>query len=202
MTWDQLASGVSIEKTKIALQANNIEVFIVENRDEARAKALELIPPGSEVMTMSSVTLETLGLTSEFNESGKFNSIKQKLSNMNRETQSEEMNKLGATPACAIGSVHAVTEDGKVLVASNTGSQLPAYAYAAQHVIWMVGTQKIVKNLEEGLKRIYEYCLVRESERMQKIAGKTSFVSKILIVNREIKEKRITMVLIKDVVGF
>ena len=66
---------------------------------------------------------------------------------MDRTTQARERAKLGATPDLAIGSVHAVTEDGHVLIASNTGSQLPAYVYAAGKVIWVVGAQKIIKNI-------------------------------------------------------
>lgn len=134
----------TVEKTIAALTTNGITAYSVETREEAKKKALELIPTGAEVMTMRSVTLDTIGLTQELNESEKFNSVRNKLKSMNPETQRAEMQKIGSAPEWAVGSVQAVTENGEVLVASNTGSQLAAYAFGAQHVIWIVGSQKIV----------------------------------------------------------
>jgi hypothetical protein len=153
---------------------------------------------------MSSVTIDTLGLSKEINETGKYNSVKAKLMKMDRKTQGLEMQKIGAAPEYALGSVHAVTEDGKLLIASNTGSQLPAYAFGASHVIWIVGTQKIVKDEDDGKKRIYEYVLPLESERINKVFNITvgSFVSKLLIINREIRPDRLTVILVKEKLGF
>jgi hypothetical protein len=115
-----------------------------------------------------------------------------------------EMRRLGAAPEWTIGSVHAVTEDGNIVIASNTGSQLPAYAYGAGHVVWVVGAQKVVKNLDEAMKRIYEYVLPLESERANKAYSMThgSFVSKMLIVNREVQSNRISMIIVKENLGF
>jgi len=200
--WSILASSESIEKAVEALIVNGINALVVENGQEAKKKVLELLPQDAEVMNMSSVTIDTLGLPKDINESGKYDSVKNKLSKMDRKTQGMEMQKLGAAPEYAVGSVHAVTEDGKVIIASNTGSQLSANAYAASHVIWVVGTQKIVKDLDEGMKRIYEYVLPLESERMQKIYGMGSFVSKLLIINKEIRPNRLTLILVKEKLGF
>ena len=122
---------------------------------------------------------------------------------MDRKTQGREMQKIGATPDWTIGSVHAVTEEGQVLIASNTGSQLPAYAYGSSHVIWVVGTQKIVKNIDQGIKRVYEHSLPLESERAKKAYGVPgSFVSKILIVNKEISPGRVVIIFINEKLGF
>ncbi len=201
--YDQLASSEQIEATIAALQANGINGLVVESGEEAKKKVLELLPEGTEVMTMTSVTLDTLGIAQEINESGKYDSVRVKLNAMNRETQGSEMQKLGAAPDWTVGSVHAVTEDGKVLIASNTGSQLPAYAYGAGHVVWVVGAQKIVKDVEAGLKRIYDYVLPLEAERAKKAYGAPgSFVSKLLVINRENIENRITIIFIKEVIGY
>ena len=158
--FDELADFPIIEKVAQALNSNGIEAIVVENGEEAKKKALEILPEGKEIMTMVSVTLDTISLSEEINkEEGKYKPIRDKLYAMDRETQAKEMKSLGSTPDWAIGSVHAVTEDGQILVASATGSQLPAYAYGATNVLWVVGGQKIVRNLEEGLKRIHEYTL-------------------------------------------
>ena len=123
---------------------------------------------------------------------------------MNRETQGAEMLKIGAAPQWSVGSVHAVTEEGHIFIASNTGSQLPAYASGASNVIWVVGVQKIVKNNDKALKRIYEYVLPLESDRLNKAYNLTmgSNVSKLLIINKEVKQGRATLIFVGEKLGF
>lgn len=202
--WNKLADEQAIRNTVKALGKNGIEAVVAESGKEAKKMVLESIPQGSEVMTMTSVTLDTIGLSEEINKvNGKFKPVRDKLYAMDRNTQKQEMNRLGAAPQFAIGSVHALTEDGHVLIASNTGSQLPAYAYSALQVIWVVGAQKIVKNTDEGFKRIYEYTLPLESERAKKAYGAPgSAVNKLLIINQEIQKGRIKLIIVKEELGF
>src|SRR5579872_5463521 len=169
--WNKLADDVTIKKTIEALAKNNITAEVVQTKEEAKEKVLSMVPKGAEVMTMASVTLEQTGITEAINESGNFDSVKKKLFSMDRQTQGRQMQKLGAAPEFALGSVHAVTQDGKLLIASNTGSQLGAYAYGSAHVIWVVGTQKIVKNVDEGMERLHEYVVPKEDKHMQDLYG-------------------------------
>jgi len=192
----------NIKKTIKALKNNGIEAELVDNAAEAKKRVRELIPEGSEVMVMSSVTLEESGISKLINESGNYDSVKNKLNSMDRKTQAREMQKIGAAPFYALGSVHAVTYDGKLIIASNTGSQLGAYAYGSSHVIWIVGVQKIVKDLDEGIKRIYEYVLPLESERLKKAYGVSSNVSKLLIINKEIMPGRARLIFVNQKIGY
>lgn len=202
--WTQLADKQTVEKTIEVLKNNGIEAKFVDTGEEAKKEIISLIPQGAEVMNMTSVTLDALAVPSEINESGKYNSVRNKLNSMDRATQGLEMKKLGAAPEWTVGSIHAVTEEGNVLIASQTGSQLSAYVYGSSNVIWVVSTQKIVKNTDEGIKRIYEYVLPLESERANKAYNSTkgSFVSKLLIVNKEIAPGRITIIFVNEVLGF
>lgn len=202
--WNQLADKESIEKAIEALKANGITAKMVENGQQAKEEVLKLVPEGAEVFNETSVTLDTIGIPQEINESGKYDSVRNKLNKMDRDTQGSQMQKLGAAPDWAIGSVHAVTEDGQILIASNTGSQFSAYAGGASHVVWIVGVQKIVKNNDEALKRIYEYVLPLESDRANKAYNITtgSNVSKLLIVNKEVKANRTTLILVNEKLGF
>lgn len=200
--WNVLASEIVIDQVRNILEKNGITSYVVENGEDAKTKIKEIVPHKAEVMTMTSVTLDSTGISDLLN-SPEYNSVKATLGGMNRETQSLEMNKLGAAPDWAVGSVHAVTEDGKIVIASNTGSQLPAYAYGSQHVVWVVGAQKIVKNLDDAMKRIYDYVLPLESERAHKAYGvEGSHVSKVLIINKEVKPGRITVIFVKEVLGY
>ncbi len=201
--WNKIADDKTIGKTAEALKENGIEAIIVQDGNAAKEKVLQFIPKGAQVMVMSSETLIAIGLDKEIDESGNYDSVRNKLNSMNRETQGREMQMLGAAPEWAIGSAHAVSENGEVLVASNTGSQLPAYAYGSDHVIWVIGAQKIVKDTNAGIKRIYDYVLPLESKRVQKAYGMPhSNVSKLLIFNKELRPGRITAILVKEVLGF
>jgi L-lactate utilization protein LutC len=201
--WDLLANDKIINKTIIALKANNITAEVVDNSIAAKKRVLELIPPNSEVMNMNSLTLNQIGLSEEINESGKYNSVRNKLNQMNRETQNLDMQKLGSAPEYVIGSVPTVTQDGQIVIASYTGSQIPAYSFASSHVIWVVSTKKIVENQELALQRIYQHCLPLESQRVKKAYGsKESAVNKILIINKEVTPQRINLVFVKEDLGF
>jgi L-lactate utilization protein LutB len=202
MDYKMIANADSISKTVAALKENGIDAMVVEDGASAKAKVLEIIPEGAEVMTMTSVTNDTIGVTQELNESGKYKPVRAKL--YNESTPESEARKIGAAADYVTGSVHAVTEDGKVVIASNTGSQLPAYAYAGGHVVWVVGAQKIVPTLDEALKRIYDYVLPLESVRANKAYHITtgSFVSKLLIIHREVNPKRLHLIFVKEALGF
>lgn len=201
--WTDLPSDEALEKTIKALGGNGIEAQVVKTPEEAKKEVLKLIPHGAEIMTMTSRTLEAIGVLPQINESGDYDAVRPKLMAMDRATQGVAMKKLGAAAEWSIGSVNAVTEDGRVVFASNTGSQLSGYAYGSTHVIWVVGTQKIVKNLDEAFFRINDYVLPLEAERINKKLGAPgSYVSKMLIFNQEITTDRIKIIFVKEKLGF
>ncbi len=198
----KLAVDERIERTSKALEANGIQTLVAEDRAEAKRLFFELIPEGSEVFLGASVTLEQLGLAADVDQSGRFDAVRPKMYAMNRETQGREIRKLISAPDFAAGSVHAVTEDGHVLIASATGSQLGPYASGAGKVIWVVGAQKIVKDLNDGLRRLNEHIVPLEEEHMQQLYKVGTSVNEMLIVNRATRPGRITMIIVKEELGF
>ena len=200
--FSEIVSDEQIARTAQALEANGIKTLIAESAEDAKRLFFELVPEESEVFLGASVTLETLGIQEEVDKSGRFDALRPKMFAMNRETQGREIRKLIGAPDYAAGSVHAVTEDGHVLIASNTGSQLGPYASGAGKIVWVVGAQKLVKDLNEGMKRIEEYVVPLEEEHMQSLYKVSTAVSKLLIINREIRPGRITMIIVKESIGF
>jgi hypothetical protein len=201
-----LASNESIDKAIKALGANGIEASVVETGADALKKVQELLPAGSEAFTANSTTLDQIGAVKLINESGRYDAVKAKLFKMDAKTQSREMRKLGAGPDFTIGSAHAVSETGSVLIASLTGSQLPAYAYGSGTVIWVVSTKKIVKDVEEGFRRIDEHVVPLESIRARKAYGLpdsfNSYPGKVLVFNREVQPGRVKLIFVKEDLGF
>ncbi len=200
--FEKLASHQQIDRTRKALEANGIHVRVAETAEDAKRMFFELLPDGAEIFLGASVTLEQLGVKDIIDKSGRFDAVRPRIFAMDRNTQAREIRKLGGAPDYAAGSVHAVTEKGQVMIASKTGSQLGPYASGAGKVIWVVGAQKLVKDLDEGFRRIYEYCVPREEEHMQQLYHTGTAPNKILIVNGEIRPDRITMIIVKEDLGF
>lgn len=205
MDFSKLAPKEIVDFVMATLSKANITAELVETAEEAKGKVLAMIPEGAEVMTMSSVTIQQTGIKDAIDGSDKYKSVKNELDKLDRKTDSLKMQKLGAAPEWTVGSVHAITKDGHVVIASNTGSQLPAYAYGAAHVIWVVSTKKIVENLDEAFKRIQEYIVPQESARLQKTYNKPGIqtnMSKVLIINKELVPNRIHIIFVNEELGF
>jgi L-lactate utilization protein LutC len=200
--FSRLASEAQIERTIQALEANNIHAILAENGADAKKKLFEILPAEAEVFTSNSATLAALGISDQIDKSGHYDSVRAKLGEMDPKTQTREMQKMGATPEYMIGSVHAVTETGRIFIASLSGSQLAGYAAAAEHIIWVVGTQKIVPTLADAIKRLEEYTLPLEDARALKAYGIHSSINKLLIVKKEVVPGRTTMILVKENLGF
>jgi YkgG family uncharacterized protein len=195
-------SAAEVDRTARALENNGFVVRRAGTAAEAKEIVLSLIPDGAEVLHGASQTLHVTGITEAIEASGRYRPIRPRIWGMDRQTQADEIRRLGAAPDVMLGSVHAVTETGSLIAASMSGSQLGPYVSGAAKVILVVGTQKIVASLEEGLRRIDEYALPLEDARAQEAYGVHSAVNKVLIVNREINPGRITVVLVDEVIGF
>jgi acyl-CoA hydrolase len=196
------AVEASVARTAAALEANGITVIRAENAAEAKQIVLDLIPVGSQVHHGASRSLEASGIAEEIESSGRYESLRPRVLGMDRATQADEIRRLTASPDVMLGSVHAVTETGSLVVASASGSQLGPYASGAGKVIFVVGTQKIVPDLTEALRRIDEYAFPLEDARAQAAYGIHSGVNKVLIINREWAPNRITVVLCDEALGF
>ncbi len=184
-----------------ALEEHGFSVEVVDDFDAAREAVLARIPHGSSVMTNTSVTLQETGIADAVNEGGPYDSARARMAGLDFATQLQEMKVIGGQPDYALGSVHAVTRDGTLVIASASGSQLASYAWGAANVIFVVGAQKLVPTLEAAHERIYQHSLVLEDARAIAAYGQHSSVGKILEIHQELPG-RIHIVLIRQVAGF
>jgi L-lactate utilization protein LutC len=201
-TWNTLPKHEVIEQTAAALTANGMNTRVVENGDIARQEVMAMIPDGASVMNVTSATVDQIGLAGEIAESTRFEALRKKITSLPQAEMRAQMRRAGSVADVVVGSIHALTQDGKAVVVSGSGSQLAPYAFSAGKVIWVVGAQKIVKNLDEAMKRIQEHTLPLESERMQKLYGRGSAIAKVLIFNREGAADRVNIFIVKQVLGF
>jgi hypothetical protein len=197
-----LSSDARVKRTAAALEANGIKVIRAADSAEAKRIVLDLIPDGAQVHHGASKSLEDSGILDAIGKAGRYEHLRPRLGSMDRKTQADQIRRLGAAPDVMLGSVHAVTETGSLVTASMGGSQLGPYASGAGRVILVVGTQKIVSDLEDGLRRVNDYALPLEDARAQLAYGINSAVNKVLIINREVVPGRITVVFVDEVLGF
>jgi acyl-CoA hydrolase len=192
----------ALAATVVALEEHGFSVEVVGDLDAARAAVLARIPDGSSVMTNTSVTLAETGIADAINDGGgRWESARNKMFALDFATQAQEMKAIGGQPDYALGSVHAITADGTLVIASASGSQLASYAWGAANVIFVVGGQKLVPSLEAAHQRIYQHSLPLEDARAQAAYGQHSQVGKILEIHQELPG-RIHIVLIRQRVGF
>lgn len=198
----QPADFSTIKQTAEAMRRRGFNVQIAVDRDDARQRILDLIPAGAEVGQGASKTLDDIGVTAAIETSGEYEAIRPRLRSMDRATQGVEIRKLGASPDVWLNSVHAVTAEGTMLIASFGGSQLGPIVSGAGKVVLVVGAQKIVPDLETALRRIEEYCYPLESARLQAAYGIPSRINKIVILNGEVTPDRVNVVFIPESIGF
>jgi acyl-CoA hydrolase len=191
----------TLAATVVALEEHGFSVDIVDDLDAAREAVLARIPAGSTVMTNTSVTLDETGIAEAINNGGPYDSIRTTLLALDYATQLAEMKAIAGQPDFSLGSVHAITRDGILVVASASGSQLASYAWGAANVIFAVGAQKLVRTIEAARERIYEHSLKLEDARALAAYGMNSRVGKILEIHQE-DPGRIHVVIIRQSVGF
>ena len=196
-----LPDDETLATTVVALEEHGFSVEVVDDLDAARDVVLARIPEGASVMTNTSVTLQETGIADAINVGGPYDSARNRLNRLDFATQLKEMKEVAGQPDYALGSVHAITRDGTLVIASASGSQLASYGWGAAQVIFVAGAQKLVPDAEAARERIYRHSLVLEDARAYAVYGQNSYVGKILEIHRE-QPGRIHVVLIRQPVGF
>ncbi|HEV3186554.1 MAG TPA: LUD domain-containing protein [Acidimicrobiales bacterium] len=201
LAFAQPASESKIDAAAKALETRNFKVHVVDTVAAARLLIGELLPTEVEIFTASSETLRLSGIADDIDKSGRFHSLRTtRLAQL--DPMSIDARRLGASPDVVVGSAHAVTEDGQIVVASASGSQLSAYAAGASEVFLVIGAQKIVSDLNRAFVRIETYSLPLESQRLMALHGQPSVIGKLLVIRREIFPGRTTVIISKEPIGF
>jgi len=200
--FSRLASKQQVGAVAGALEHSGIAASVVDSGEEAREAVRSILPVGAEVFNNTSRTLEVIGVAEDIERSGLYQPLRPRLYRMDRAMQGRELRQLGAAPDWVVGSVHAVTAEGSLLIASASGSQLGPIVSGAGHVILVIGGQKIVPDFSSGLRRLYEYCFPLEDQRARAAYGVPSGVNHVLVINKTPVPGRITVILVNETLGF
>lgn len=205
MAYNELASTDSLTKTTSALKANGFNPIVVNTKEEALTKIKELIPAGASVMNGSSTTLNQIGFV-DYLKAGQhgWNNLHEAISKETDPAKQALLRKQSVLSDFYLGSAHGVSEDGKLVIASASGSQLPHLVFTSQNIILVVGTQKISPTLETSLARLRDYVYPLEDARMKSVNMGGSVIAKILILEKEpsFMGRTVNIIFVNEVLGF
>ncbi|MFE0044394.1 LUD domain-containing protein [Streptomyces albireticuli] len=191
-----------LERVAAALIANGFAAEVLDDAAAARARVKDLVPEGASVLTGASETLRLSGIDEDLNTGDRYDAIRPRVLSIDRATGADEIRRLVSSPDYVVNSVAAVTETGSLVLASGSGSQLPANAGGASRAVWIVGAQKVVPDLSSALRRVEEHCLPLENARAQAVYGMPSAVNRLLVLNAEPGPGRGTVLLLREAIGY
>lgn len=178
---------------------------IVKTGADALARIKELIPAEASVMNGSSKTLEEIGFV-EYLKSGAhgWNNLHANILAEKDPERQKELRKQSVISDYYFGSAHAVTEEGELVISSNSGSQMPHLAYTSANIILVVSTQKIVPTLSDAFERIEKHIMPLEDTSIQKKYGVHTMRAKTLILHREnpMLGRKVRIILVNENLGF
>lgn len=206
MNYNIIASPEILDATIASLTKNNFKPQLVATKEDALQLIKQLIPTGASIMNGSSVTLHEIGFV-DYLKSGvhKWNNLHVGII---EETDPEKQALLRTQSLSSdfyLGSVHAVAaENGELVIASNSGSQLPHLAFTSPNCILVVGTNKITPNLAAAIQRLNEYVIPKENDRALIAYGGPTFLAKTLIMHGENPhlKRNVHVIFVNEVLGY
>jgi len=200
---EKLADKKTVESTANAIRARGIDVYMADGKTQALEKIKSLIPKGAQVMNGTSTTLSEIGYMDYLN-AGKHGwvDMQAQIAKENDKEKRSDLRRMAASSEYFLGSVNAISQNGELVAVDASGSRVTSYPFAAKHVILVAGTQKITKNLEEAMKRVREHVFPLENERAKKVYGSRSALGKWVIIEKEGVKGRISLILVKEKLGF
>ena len=203
MDWNRIPDESTVEKTMAGMRERNFNPMLVPDRNSALEKLKQLIPPGADVMTGSSTTLEEIGFIGHLiSKKHPWQNWKDRISVQKDPEKQSDLRRASTTAGYFLGSVQAIAESGQVLGTDASGSRQGGYVYSAKNVIWVVGVNKIVSDIDMAFRRLHEHCVPLEDARMKKVGAPGTFIGKIVIYEKEARPQRISTILIREKLGF
>ena len=147
----QVIIDKKIEKTVENLRKNNMEAYVVQNCTEAVKLVEGLLKEGETITCGGSATLAESGVM-ELMKSGRYNFIDRSVAKSREET--EELYRKSFFADTYLTSANAVTESGQLYNVDGNSNRVAAICYGPKSVIFVVGINKLARDLDEAVKRV------------------------------------------------
>lgn len=201
--WNRMPDDATIKKAVAAIEARNIRVILAETAGDALRAVMDLIPEGAEVMNGSSTTLIEIEFDRVLRENPKeWRDYHVVITAESDEKKRHALRRKSVAADYFLSGVQAIAESGEVVGCDKTGSRTGAWPHAAAHLILVSGANKVVPTLDDALRRCREYALPLEDQRARRVYGTPSAIGKYVILAEEVSEGRITLVLVREQLGY
>ena len=201
--WSRIPDDATIERTVAAIEARNIRVILADTAEDALRTVVDLIPEGAEIMYASSTTLVEMGFDRVLRENRKgWRDYHAVITAENDAGKRHALRRKSVAADYFLSGVQAIVESGEVVGCDKSGSRMGAWPHAAAHLILVSGVNKIVPTVEDALRRCREYALPLENQRAKRVYGTPSYIGKHVILDREDTDGRISLVLIREPLGY
>jgi L-lactate utilization protein LutC len=201
---DELAAVVK------AVEANGHNAVVAENKADALAKIVALIPGGKSVNTAGSTTLAEVGFTDALkaNAPGWLN-LKEAIVAETDAAKQAQLRLQANSADFHLTSVHAVDHAGVLYAVDATATRTGPLLFGPSHVIVVVGTNKIVADKAAAQERLLDYTLPLESARARVAyaaygvkGSAANFTAEVHKASPFSPTKRFTVIFVKDTLGF
>ncbi|MCC7554906.1 MAG: lactate utilization protein [Methanoculleus marisnigri] len=201
--WSRKPDETTLKKTVEAMEARNFKVFLVDTAEDGLRTLVDLLPEGAEVMNGYSTTLVEMGFDRVLKENPKgWRDYHAVITGENDTEKRHALRRKSVAADYFLSGVQAIAESGEIVGCDKTGSRMGAWPHAAAHLILVSGTNKIVPTVDDALRRCRDYCLPLENQRAQRTYGVRSYIGKHVILDHEDVDERVTLVLIRELLGY
>lgn len=204
-TFDTLPKAAVVTATSQALAERGFLPEVIADKAAALQRIKELIPADASVNSGASRTLEEIGFI-EYLKAGKhgWNNLKEAIVAEQDPEKQAQLRKESVLSDFYLGSAHGLSQTGELVIASNTGSQMPHLVFTSPNIILVVSTQKITPDLSSALERLHEHVFPLEDQRMKDVGLGGSYISKTLILHKEqaFLGRKFHILLVNEKLGF
>lgn len=200
-----------VDDTIKALNKHHFPTFVVENVQELQSLVSSMIQDTEQVSVGGSVTLDETGILDMLR--------KRNINFMEHDTtlskdiqaQRQRMAFSSDTYLC---SVNAVTEQGELYNVDGNGNRVAAITFGPKQVLLIVSTNKIVRDMDEAVRRVQEIAAPANCLRLQKATpcakvghcmecqSNDRICATHVVMNWQKIENRIKVIFIKEPFGY
>ncbi|QIO21266.1 lactate utilization protein [Haloarcula sp. JP-L23] len=185
------------------LEANGFDVVVVTDGEAALDEIQARIPAGASVMDGHSTTLEEIGFVEYLTEGDhEWENVHSEVYGIDDDEERQRARREAQASDYFLGSVNAIAQTGELVAADASGSRIGAYPFAAENLLLVAGTNKIVADLDTALDRLEDVAYPLEDARAQDAYGAGSVIAKQLVYRQEAEEGRTTLVLVRESLGY
>ncbi|PSP63313.1 lactate utilization protein [Halobacteriales archaeon QH_8_67_36] len=185
------------------LEGRGFDVVVVDDAEAALEELTSRIPAGAGVMDGHSTTLEEIGFMDHLMEGDHdWDNRHAEVYGIDDDAERQRARREAQASDYFVGSVNAIAATGELVAADASGSRIGAYPFAAENLLLVAGTNKIVTDLDAALDRLEAVAYPLEDARAQDAYGAGSMIGKQLIYRQEAEEGRTTLVLVRESLGY